>query len=114
MSGGLFGKAAGDFTAGVDGGEFVRVEVDGAEKVAVVGPTAEADQCTVGGVGEVSRVEIAGQAVDQVVLGLEDLIGVFVELRLLVAEPDALAERILGDEHVAGLAVEIIAAEARL
>ena len=110
----FFGQMAGNLTAGMDRGEFVRVEIDGTEKVPVVGAAAEADECAVGGVGKVGRVEIAGQAVDKIVLGLENFIGLFVKLRLFMAEPDALAERVLGDEHIARLAVEIVAAKAFL
>ena len=75
MARGLLGQLARDLAAGMDRGELVRVEIDGTEKVPVVSAAAEADERAVGGVGKVGRVEIAGQAVDKIVLGLENFIG---------------------------------------
>ena len=108
----FFGQVARELAARADLGEFFRVHADVPEHIQIVLPRAQVHQQPVRGVGHVGRVHMPGQAVDQIVLRLQDPDGPGVELRLVLLEPEGLAERRGRGEHVAADLIEIIPAVA--
>ena len=68
----FFGQVARELAARADLGEFFRVHADVSEHIQIVLPRAQVHQQPVRGIGHVGRVHMPGQAVDQIVLRLQD------------------------------------------
>ena len=107
----LLGKAARDLAAGADLREFVEVDAHVMEHFRVILPRLQVHEQTVGRVGHVGRFHLAREAVDKVILGLQNAVCTGVALGLVLLQPERLAERRRGREHIAADLVEIIPAE---
>ena len=113
MAGRFLRQPSGDLAAGVQLREFFRVQPDVPEHFAVIFARFQIHEHSVGGVGKIGRVHISAQAVDQIVLRLQKALCFRVDLRLLLLEPQRLAERRRRAEDVAGDVVKILAAKLR-
>ena len=81
------------------------------EHLRVILPRLQVHEQTMGRVGHVGRLHPSGEAVDKIILGLQDAIGPGVELGLVFLQPERLAERGRGRKDVAADLIEIIPAE---
>ena len=104
-------QPARDLAAGVDLREFIQIDAHVMEHLRVVLPRFQIHEQPVGRVGHIGRLHVAREAVDKIILRLQDAVCTGVELRLVLLQPERLAEGGCGRKDVAADLIEIIPAK---